>query len=266
MPRIQVGSHTAHYDDLGEGHPVLFLTGLGGSRFGWWKQVIPFSLKFHVINMDNRDGGDSAVANAPYTIADMAEDTAGVIQNLGLGRTHIIGVSMGGMIAQELTLRHPDLVDKLVLTSTTAGGAGTTPAKPEIQALLMRGAEEDISTRVRKTYTAIAGPGYMVAHPEDLEHIVQTGVAKPMSLESYQRQLGACGVHLAKGTADRLDKITAPTLIIHGDCDPLIPYPNGQYLAAHVPGAQFLTYPGVGHLPMIEAAERYNREVMEFLS
>ncbi len=265
MPTTQVGTHTAFYDDCGAGHPVLFLTGLGGSRFGWWKQVEPFSLKFRLINLDNRDGGDSAVATAPYTIAGMAEDTAGVIQNLKLGRTHIIGVSMGGMIAQELVLRHPDLVDKLVLTSTTAGGAGTTPAKPEIQALLMRGAEEDLPTRVRKTYTLIAGPNYMAAHPEDLEHIIRIATEKPMSLESYQRQLGACGVHLAQGTADRLSQITAPTLVIHGDSDPLIPYPNGQYLAAHISGAQFLTYLGVGHLPMIEEPERFNREVIEFL-
>ncbi len=265
MPTVQVGSHTAYYDDLGRGHPLLLLTGLGASRLGWWKQIDPFAAQFRVINLDNRDGGDSALGTGPYTIADMAEDTAGVIQALKLGRTHVVGISMGGMIGQELVLRHPDLVDKLVLVSTTAGGPSNVPAKPEIAALLMRGAQEDLATRVRNTYTAIAGPGYMAAHPQDLDHIVQNGLAKPMSLESYMRQLGACMIHTNNGTADRLQQVSAPTLVLHGDADPLIPYPNGQYLAAHIPGARLVTYNGVGHLPIIEAAEKFNREVMEFL-
>jgi pimeloyl-ACP methyl ester carboxylesterase len=86
-----------------------------------------------------------------------------------------------------------------------------------------------------------------------------------MSFESYQRQLGACMDHFSQGVAERLGQITAPTLVIHGDYDPLIPYKNGKYLAAHIQGARLSTYPGVGHLPPIEASERFNREVIEFL-
>lgn len=265
MPTTQVGSHTVYYDDCGAGHPLLFITGLGGTRLGWWKQIDIFSTQFRVINMDNRDAGDSALGTAPYTIADLAGDVAGVIQNLNLGRTHIVGISMGGMIAQELAIRYPDLVDKLVLVATTAGGAGNTNPKPEIAALLMR-TDEDAATRLRRTYTLIAGEGYMAMHPQDLDQMIKYALAKPMSLASYQRQLGACGLHIAKGTAERLGQISAPTLVVHGDCDPLIPYPNGKYLAEHIQGARLATYPGVGHLVMIEAPERFNREVMEFLN
>ena len=264
MPTTQVGSHTVYYDDYGAGHPVLFMSGLGSTRLGWWKQIEPFAAKFRVINMDNRDAGDSALGTGPYTIADMAEDAAGVIQNLRLGPTHVVGISMGGMITQELAVRHPELVDKLVLVSTTAGGPTAVNAKPEIAALLMQ-VEEDIETRVRRTFTAIAGEGYMAAHPEDMEQIVKDATTKPMSLESYQRQLGACIGHFSKGVAERLGQIIAPTLVAHGDYDPLIPYPNGQYLAAHIQGARLSTYPGVGHLPPIEAPERFNREVIEFM-
>jgi 3-oxoadipate enol-lactonase len=264
MPTTQVGSHTVYYDDYGAGHPVLFISGLGSTRQGWWKQLEPFSRKFRVINMDNRDAGDSALGAGPYTIADMSEDTAGVIKNLDLGRTHIIGISMGGMIAQELAIRHPELVDKLVLVSTTTGGPTNVNAKPEIAALLMS-TSDDIETRVRRTFTAIAGEGYMATHPEDLDQIVESATAKPMSPESYQRQLGACMVHLSKGVAEQLGQITAPTLVVHGDCDPLIPYPNGQYLAEHIKGARLITFPGVGHISMIESPERFNREVIEFL-
>ena len=264
MPTTKVGSHTVYYDSFGAGPPVLFMTGLGSTRMGWWKQIEPFSRKFHVINMDNRDAGDSALGTGPYTIADMAEDSAGVIKNLELGRTHIIGISMGGMIALELAIRHPELVDKLVLVSTTAGGPTNVNAKPEIAALLV-GAEEDIETRVRHTYTAIASEGYMAAHPQDLDQIVKNLVARPMSPESYQRQLGACMAHFYKGVADQLTQIAAPVLVVHGDADPLIPYPNGEYLAEHIQGARLSTYPGVGHLVPIEAPEQFNRELIEFL-
>lgn len=264
MPTTNVGSHTVYFDDIGAGHPVLFLSGLGGTRMGWWKQIEPFSRKFHVINMDNRDAGDSALGTRPYSIADMAEDTAGVIRNLDLGRTHVIGISMGGMIALELVVRHPELVDKLVLVSTTAGGPTNVNAKPEIAALLVR-SEEDLEKRIRRTYTAIAGEGYMAAHPQDLDQIVKDLVAKPMSSESYQRQLNASMGHIYKGVADQLAQIAAPTLVIHGDTDPLIPYPNGKYLGEHIKGARLSTYPGVGHLVPIEAPEQFNHEVIEFL-
>lgn len=266
MPTTQVGSHTVYYDDCGAGHPLLFISGLGGTRLGWWKQIDFFSTQFRIINMDNRDAGDSALGTAPYTIADMANDTAGLIRNLNLGRAHVVAISMGGMIAQELAIRYPELIDKLVLVATTAGGPTGVNAKPEIQALLMRNENENAEARIRRTFTAIAGEGHMAAHPEDLDRIVKNSLAKPMSLESYMRQLGAIMIHGRQGTADRLAQIKSRTLVIHGDYDPLVPYANGKYLAEHIPGARLVTLPGVGHLSMIESAERFNREVMEFLS
>ncbi len=265
MPTTQVGSHMAYYDEFGAGHPLILVSGLGSTRLGWWKQIKPFAKKFRVVNLDNRDAGDSALGTSPYTIADMADDVAGVIKNLHLGRTHIVGISMGGMIALELAIRHPELVDKLVLVATTAGGPTSVNAKPEVAALLMHGAGEDIETRVRRTFTMIAGEGYMANHPEDLDRIVEDSLAKPMSLESYQRQLGACMAHFRQGAADRLAQITAPMLVVHGDYDPLIPYPNGKFLAEHIKGARLVTFPGVGHISMIESPERFNQEVIEFL-
>jgi pimeloyl-ACP methyl ester carboxylesterase len=265
MSTTQVGSHTVYYDEFGAGHPLILISGLGSTRLGWWKQIEPFAKRFRVINLDNRDAGDSGLGTGPYTIADMAEDVAGVVQNLNLGRAHIVGISMGGMIAQELAIRHSKLVDRLVLVSTTAGGPTAVNAKPEIAALLIPNEGEDIETRVRRTFTAIAGEGYMAKHPEDLDHIIKSSVAKPMSADSYQRQFGACLLHFSQGTSGRLAEITAPTLVVHGDCDPLIPYPNGRFLSEHIRGARLATYPGVGHLSPIEAAERFNREVIEFL-
>jgi 3-oxoadipate enol-lactonase len=264
MPTTQVGSQTVYYDEHGEGHPLLLIPGLGATRFSWWKQIEPLSRKLRVINIDNRDAGDSALGRGPYTIADMADDAAGVLQNLHLGPAYVMGWSMGGFIALELAVRHTALVEKLILVATSAGGPTAVLAAPEIGALLLLKEGEDIETRVRRTFPLLAGQGYMLAHPEDLDQLVRNAQAKPMALEAYQRQLSA--IMTWRGVSDRLAQgFAAPTLVIHGDADPLVPYANGQHLATHIPSAKLSTYPGVGHLVPIEAAERFNREVLEFL-
>src|SRR5438105_6125678 len=107
---MTVGAHTVHYDEYGSGHPLLLLNGLGASRLGWWKQIEPLSRRYRVVNMDNRDAGDSAPGTGPYSVAELADDAAGVITHLGLGPADVMGISMGGFIAQELALRHPALV------------------------------------------------------------------------------------------------------------------------------------------------------------
>jgi len=266
MPTTRVGSQTIYYDEYGAGHPLLLIHGLGSTRLGWWKQIEPLSCTYRVIAMDCRDSGESAPGNAPYTIEDMADDAAGVIQNLNLGAAFVTAISMGGFIALHLAVRHPARVKKLILVSTSAGGATHVNPAPEIAATLIRDPQVDIETRTRHTFSLISGPGYMQAHPADLDRIVEHAQAKPMSLEAYQRQLGAVISHTAGGVRERLGEIRVPTLVIHGDVDPLVPCANGQALAAGIPNAKLSTYAGVGHLPTIEATERFNREVREFLN
>jgi 3-oxoadipate enol-lactonase len=263
LPAVPIGSHTAWYDEHGNGPPLLLIPGLGASRLSWWKQIEPLSQRFRVVSLDNRDAGDSAHATAPYSIGDLAEDAAQLIRKLDLGPTFVVGWSMGTFIAQELTLRHPDLVAKLTLVAGSAGGPTQTRASAEIAALLRRNEEEAIEARVRRTYPLLAGPRYMQEHPEDLDRLVWSQSAKPMSLACYQRQFGA--IMSWPGVDLKLPQVTTSTLVIHGDLDPLVPYPNGQYIASRIPGAMLSTYAGVGHLPPIEAPERFNREVEDFL-
>lgn len=265
MPTTKIGAQTIYYDEYGAGHPLLLFPGLGGTRLGWWKQIEPLAQKYRVINLDNRDAGDSALAAGPYSIADMADDAAGLIENLNLGRVFIMGISMGGFISLELALHHPARVEKMILVATAAGGTSHVTPAPEIGATLLRKEGEDIETRVRRTSPLITAPGYYAAHPADLDRAVQHAKAKSMTLEAYQRQLGAAYAHTRNGVAERLAQIRIPTLVIHGDCDPLLPYANGKFLAANIAGARLSTYAGVGHLVTIEAAERLNREVSEFL-
>jgi 3-oxoadipate enol-lactonase len=264
VPHIHIGSHQTWYDEHGSGPPLLLIPGLGASRLSWWKQIEPLSRRHRVISIDNRDAGDSAHAVEPYTIAELAEDAAQVIEALDLGPTNIVGWSMGTFIAQELTIRHPALVAQLILVAGSAGGPSQARPTPEIAAMLRRNEAESVESRVRRTYPLLAAPDYMQQHPEDLDLIVWSQSAKPMSFVCYQRQLGA--VMSWHGIGPKLPTVTARTLVIHGDVDPLVPYPNGQYIASQIPGAMLSTYADVGHLPPIEAAERFNREVEEFLA
>jgi len=174
-----------------------------------------------------------------------------------------MGWSMGGFIALELSLRHPGLVGKLILVATSAGGAANIPPAPEVGALLMPREKEDLETNLRRVYPCIAAPGYMNSHPEDLDKVVLNSKSKPMSFSSYQRQLGA--IMTWPGIGDRIRGISLPTLVVHGAADPLVPYGNGLYLGAMIRGAKLLTYTNVGHLLPIEASERFNQDVMEFL-
>ncbi len=264
MPHTRVGSHTIYYDDHGSGQPLLLIPGLSNSRLIWWKQIGVFSKKYHLIQMDNRDAGDSSLGTGPYTIGDMADDSAGLIRNLDLGAMNVIGWSMGGFISLELAVRNPELVNRLILVATSAGGSDYVQPSSEIQAILMPTRYEDIETRVRHIYPLLAGPGYMESHPEDMDQILEYEKAKRMSLKSYQRQLQA--VMNWAGVGNRLSDISVPTLVIHGNADRLMPHDNGQFLSTHIPGAQLLSYGQVGHLPPIETPELFNRDAMQFLA
>src|SRR5689334_19825809 len=115
MPTVQLTSHSAWYDEHGSGPPLLLIPGLGASRLGWWKQIEPLSRSFRLLLFDNRDAGDSEHARAPYSISDLGDDAAEFIRKLNLAPANVMGWSMGTFIAQELVLRHPDLVRRLIL-------------------------------------------------------------------------------------------------------------------------------------------------------
>lgn len=264
---VHLNGRILAYDEVSPPTPqgtVLLLTGLGSKRLGWYQQLPVFGQFYRTIAMDHRDTGDSDLATGPYTTADQADDAAGLLQALGVERAHIVGISMGGYIALELTLRHPELVQKLVLTGTSAGGPTHVPPGPETAALLLQNREGiDPGELAQRTYTRIMAPGYAEGHPEEMHRIALTARYHAQSAEAYRRQLQAC---LGHNVADRLQQIHVPTLVIHGEVDPLVPVANGQYLAEHIPGAQLIRYPDTGHIAIIERADDYNRAVLSFLA
>lgn len=266
---VKVNGRKFAYDEVAPPNPqgtVLLLTGLGSKRLAWYKQLNEFGRYYRTLALDHRDTGDSDPTPAPYTIKDQAEDAVNFLKALNISRAHIVGISMGGFISLEIVLRYPQMVDKLVLVSTSGGGLTNVPASPRLwgQMLLAGRSRErqEIGALAKRTYTNIMGPGYAANHPEVMEEIAQIARYHPMSGAAYGRQFRACLTHNA---ATRLNQIQRPTLIIHGDKDPLVPFPNGRRLARHIPGAKMLVYSNVGHIPIIERAEQFNRDVLSFL-
>jgi 3-oxoadipate enol-lactonase len=265
--KVVIDGRVLAYDEVSPAAPrgtVLLLTGLGSKRLGWYKQLEVFGQTYRTIALDHRDTGDSDLATEPYTTADQADDAAAVLKALGVERAVVIGISMGGFISLELTLRHPELVEKLVLTSTSAGGPTHVQPGPEMLAMLGRDRRGmEAGELGRQSYTMIMAPGYAEQHPAEMERIVENARYRPQPAQAYLRQLQACTGHNA---SDRLSQIHVPTLVIHGELDPLVPVGNGKYLAEHIPGARLILYPDTGHIPIIERADDYNRDVLAFLA
>ncbi|HEU0025614.1 MAG TPA: alpha/beta fold hydrolase [Ktedonobacterales bacterium] len=265
---VLIGGRKLAYDEArpanlaDEKGTILLLTGLGSKRLGWARQVEAFGREYRTIAMDHRDTGDSDEVSESYTVANLADDAAALLGALGIARAHVVGISLGGFTALQFALRHPDLLDKLVLVSTSAGGSAHVPPAPEIAAILAPAPGMEVGERAIRHYSQIMAAEFVAAHPEELERIAETARYRPQSAAGYMRQLQAALTH---DVADSLHHIIAPTLVIHGDFDPLVPPANGQFLAARISGARHIVYPGVGHIPIIERAEDFNRDVLAFL-
>ncbi len=266
---VLIGGRKLAYDEARPANPanekgtILLLTGLGSKRLGWARQLDAFGREYRTIAMDYRDTGDSDEVSDDYTPADLADDAAALLEALGITHAHVVGISLGGFTALQFALRHPSMLDKLVLVATSAGGSAHVPASPEILTLLAPTPGTEAGERAIHVYSRIMAAEFVAAHPEDLERIAETARYRPQNAAAYTRQLRAS---LAHDVADALYRIAAPTLVIHGAADPLVPAPNGAYLAANIPGARSIVYPGVGHIPIVERADEFNRDVLAFLA
>jgi pimeloyl-ACP methyl ester carboxylesterase len=263
---VEVDGHRLAYEEVTPDDPratVLLLCGIGAKRQGWYKQLPVLGEQLRTIALDYRDVGDSDAATEQYTIGDLAEDVRALAGALGVARASLIGISMGGFIALELALAHPRLVDRLILVVTSAGGATHVSTSAEVMRALMPGAEQvESGDGARRVCSLVAGPGFAERHPEAIEEFVEIARHNPMHVQAYLRQLSACRAH---DVADRLGEITAPTLVLHGDADPLVRVENGRHLAANIAGARLIVYEEVGHIPEVECYEQFNADLLAFL-
>lgn len=223
----------------GDGPALLLIHGLGYPRWGWEPIVAPLAASYRVITFDNRGIGESDVPPGPYDTATMAADAVAVLDAAGVERAHVVGASLGGMIAQMLALEYPERLDRLVLAATTPGGATAYPL-PDATVRLIRevgGLSPEEAVR-RLTANALASEG-------PVEDIVARRLADPQDPVGWQAQAAAALGHDASA---RLPEITAPTLVLHGTADRVVDPRNADLLAERIDGARLEILRGLGHL------------------
>jgi len=259
---LKVNGIEVYYELHGAGEPLLLIMGLGANATAWFYQVPEFSKQYQVIAFDNRGAGRSAKPNEPYTIPQMADDAAGVLEGLGIESANVFGMSLGGMVAQELTLRHPEKVRTLVLGGTMAGGPSAVRAGPDFVQQMIAAAvmplEQALTTGMKFLYSE----AFLEANRERLlKRALENAplMAPPYAL---QRQLMAV---MTFNTHERLHDIRVPTLILTGTQDKIVPAANSRILAERIPGARLVEFEGAGHGFIVECAEETNRAVLEFL-
>ena len=249
-----------HWDESGSGDPLILIMGLGYTSEMWGRVAPALSDRYRTIVFDNRGVGRSSAAAGPYSIKDMADDTVAVLDAAGVEKAHVFGVSMGGMIAQEMALQHPGRVRSLILGATNCGGREATPAAAEVIGILNARAtmspDEGVRSMVPFIYDA-STPRSRVE--EDLAIRLRT-YPKP---ENYLAQLRAI---LSWGSHSRLGEISVPTLIIHGESDALAPPANALILANAIPGASLAMLPDASHIFPTDQPDVSIQTVLSFLN
>ena len=261
--RIQVGDIQLNHDVRGEGAPLIIINGFGASSAGLRPEFVEgLARSFRVITFDNRGTGLSDKPEEPVTIARMADDAAGLLDALGVARAHVMGISMGGMIAQEVALRHPEKVLGLVLGCTNCGAPVSVPAAQEILDLLTIPEGMDLREAARRGWASGYTPEFIEANRAFLESILDRTLANPTPLATRTRQMEAIR---AWSTHERLGEIAAPTLVIAGDRDVLVPPENSRILHERIPDSRLHIVEGAAHVFPSSHPEETVRAVTEFL-
>ena len=271
MPNVRVNGISLEYEEFGEkdSTPLLLIMGLGAQMVVWHEAFCKrlAGRGFRVIRYDNRDVGLSTKfreqcpdpgqllpdvlqgknINLPYTLNDMADDAAGLLQALGIPAAHVVGASMGGHIAQLFAIHHPRQMLTLTSIMSSTGNPNLPQAEPEILALLLKTVPDEREARVQQTmetWRALSGPGFEFDEA-GIREIIEMSLDRDPDSTGRGRQLLA--TMSAGSCKEALANVKAPTLVIHGDADPLVPIAGGYDTVEAIPGAKMLVIEGMGH-------------------
>jgi pimeloyl-ACP methyl ester carboxylesterase len=245
------------WEERGSGRPLLLIQGLGYARWSWDPIVPGLADRYRVVFFDNRGIGESDKPAGPYTAREMAGDALQVLDEAGIERAHVLGASLGGMIAQELAVAAPERVDKLVLCCTTPGGAASVPMPAVTVQLFAEAGSLPPEVALRRFVENALAPG---AQPELVEEVYRRRLENPPDLVGWPAQ-AAAGMSFAGVDG----AIAAPTLLLTGTDDNVVDPRNTDVLAERLPGARVERLPGTGHLFFWEQPDAVVRIVTEFL-
>ena len=265
MATAKVGDINIYYEVHGEGEPLVLISGYRANSAGWFLHTPTFSKEYRVVIFDNRGTGRSDKPDIPYTMDMMADDVVGLLDTIGIDAAHICGVSMGGFIAQNLVLRHPQRVISLVLACTHCGGAHRIAADAGVVERvfdLERAQKLTPEENLRVMFPFMCSQQFIDNNPDIIDHLAAKNAEYPTPLHGSIRQREAMASH---DTYDRLPQLNAPTLVISGDADTIIPVENSKLLTDRIPDTELVILENMGHLFTLEAADEFDKTVLDFM-
>ena len=266
MPTVRSNDIEIYYEEHGSGEPLVLIMGWGCNAATWKPQLPGLAERFRVITFDNRGVGRTSAPKDAYSIAEMAEDTRGLLDALDIARTHVFGISMGGMIAQELALIYPERVDALALGCTSPGSkraAGYRDLFKNISTFNDTVGSDGPSLEWFQDFLKLLWTDSAITHSDThLQDFVLSLIRFPATSHGMHNQSYAIAAHDAY---DRLPQIQHQTLVMTGDKDGLIDCENSLILAGQIPNANLKIFPGLKHAFHLEAAARVNTVLIDFI-
>jgi len=266
LPKANVNGINIGYGVDGHGDPLILLMGFAGGRRHWFFQMQAFKKHYQVVTIDNRGVGATDRPSESYDIRAMAEDTVGLMDYLGIDKAHILGISMGGVVAQEVAINYPDRVRKLILGSTFPGGSEMEEASMDMRRALGLAegfSKEDVGiVDVMRFMRAVTALSFNKRLYRMILIPLSRIYAKSIGVEGLKGQLEAS---TGCSTLDRLHTIQAPTLVITGTEDRVVPPRSSDAIASRIPNAKLVKFDGGSHAIHMEKSRRFNKEVLSFL-
>lgn len=263
MPKARVGDINMYYEVHGAGEPLVLIHGLGLDSSSWMPQIMAFSKKFKVVIFDNRGVGRTDAPKYAYSTAMMADDTVALLDAIGIGKAHILGLSLGGLISQEIAIRYPERLKSLILATTAATLSPLATHIIKVWQIIIE-MEADPETVMRERFLWVFTDKFFENY-EQVTSLIKMFMNHPypQPVHGFAGQAAACIRH---DSLNRLGKITVPTLVLVGREDIFIPVKLSEVLAANISSAEMLILDNGGHGFSFEISGRFNQAVMDFLA
>ena len=262
MPIAKTKNLNIYYEIIGQGEPLVMIRGVGSNVDHWYEQVPVLSKKYQLLVFDNRGIARSSDPGGSFSTKDMAADTVALMEAVGIKKAHVLGYSMGGMIAQEMALAYPEKVNRLILVATDCGISLRIKAKPEFSRLFAEMVRLGTDEAKKAAARCLFAKQTFETRPDIIQRYTEVSLRFPASQKILGKQWAAITEHDA---CDRLPNISSPTLAVTGSEDELIPPANAKVMAERIPVAQMISIDGGGHLFLIEQPEAFNEAVIGFL-